>query len=142
MLIGENSRIRNPQRAKQLIDFKGLSIDDNIYPTDIDGLIEYHDSEYIIFEIKYGDAKMPRGQRLALERTAKALTKAGKQAIVFVCEHNVKDKERPVIAANCDVREMYYGYKGVWERPDESLKVDEAVTRFHEYAKYFNNQHN
>ena len=142
MLVGENSRIRNPQRAKQLIDFKGLSIDGNIYPTDIDGLIEYHDSEYIIFEIKYDDAKMPRGQRLALERMARALTEAGKQAVVFVCEHKVKDKERPVIAANCDVREMYYGCKGVWEQPDKKLKADEAVTRFHEYAKYFNNQHN
>lgn len=142
MLVGENSRIRNPQRAKQLIDFKGLSIDDNIYPTDIDGLIEYHDFEYIIFEIKYDNAKMSRGQRLALERMARALTEAGRQAVVFICEHKVKDKERPVIAANCDVREMYYGYKGVWEQPDKKLKVDEAVTRFHEYAKYFNNQHN
>ena len=53
---------------RQLIDFKGLDIDGYIYPTDIDGMIEYKDSEYIIFEIKYGDDVMPLGQRLALLR--------------------------------------------------------------------------
>lgn len=142
MLTEEKSRIRNPQRAKQLIDFRGLSLDDSIYPTDIDGLIEYRDSEYIIFEIKYDNANVPRGQRIALERMVSDLTKAGKQAVVFICEHHVKDKERPVIAANCDVREMYYGYKGVWEKPINKMKVDDAVCRFHEHAKYFNSQHN
>lgn len=141
MLVSENSRIRNPQRAKQLIDFQGLSLDDNIYPTDIDGLIEYHDSEYIIFEIKYDGAKVSKGQRLALERMARDLTKAGKQTAVFVCEHHVKNRERPVIAANCNVREVYYGWRGNWEHPSENLRVDEAVQRFHEHAKYFGDQH-
>ena len=42
------SKILNPKRMKQLIDFKGLELDNGIYPTDIDGLIEYHDSEYIL----------------------------------------------------------------------------------------------
>ena len=46
------SKILNPKRMKQLIDFKGLELDNGIYPTDIDGLIEYHDSEYILLEVK------------------------------------------------------------------------------------------
>ena len=46
------SRILNPKRMKQLIDFKGLELDGGIYPTDIDGIIEYRDSEYIILEVK------------------------------------------------------------------------------------------
>ena len=45
------SKILNPKRMKQLIDFKGLELDNGIYPTDIDGLIEYHDSEYILLEV-------------------------------------------------------------------------------------------
>ena len=34
------SKIRNPKKMRQLIDFKGLELDGGIYPTDIDGLIE------------------------------------------------------------------------------------------------------
>lgn len=81
------SRINNPRRAKQLIDFKGLEIDGYIYPTDIDGLIEYKDSEYILFEVKHGNAEVPFGQRLALQRMVDDFTKIGKQAVVFICEH-------------------------------------------------------
>lgn len=33
------SRILNPKRMKQLIDFKGIELDGGIYPTDIDGII-------------------------------------------------------------------------------------------------------
>lgn len=50
---------------KQLIDFKGCAVDGGMYPTDIDGVIEYKDSKYIIFEVKYGDSEIPIGQRLA-----------------------------------------------------------------------------
>ena len=69
---------------KQLIDFQGLAVDEYIYPTDIDGLIEYKDSEYIIFEVKYGDAEVPFGQKLALQRMVDDFTKTGKQAVVLV----------------------------------------------------------
>lgn len=85
------SRINNPQRMKQLIDFQGLAVDEYIYPTDVDGLIEYKDSEYIIFEVKYGDAEVPFGQKLALQRMVDDFTKTGKQAVVFVCEHTVRN---------------------------------------------------
>ena len=52
----------------ELIDFKGLELDGGIYPTDIDGIIEYRDSEYIILEVKHSKAKVPWGQRLCLQR--------------------------------------------------------------------------
>ena len=85
------SRINNPDRMKQLIDFKGLEVDGYIYPTDIDGLLEYKDSEYIIFEVKYGNAEVPFGQKLAIQRMVDDFTKIGKQAVAFVCEHTVRD---------------------------------------------------
>ena len=47
------SRIHNKRKMKQLIDFKGCAVDGGMYPTDIDGVIEYKDSKYIIFEVKY-----------------------------------------------------------------------------------------
>ena len=73
-----DTRIRNPSKMKQLIDFKDLEVDGYIYPTDIDVLIEYKDSEYIIFEVKFGDAEVPFGQKLALQRMVDDFTKVGK----------------------------------------------------------------
>ena len=129
------SRINNPARAKQLIDFQGLDIDGYIYPTDIDGLIEYKDSEYIIFEVKYGDAEVPLGQKLALQRMVDDFTKIGKQAVVFICEHEVRDTDRPVIAAWCKVREIYYGKEKQWRAPDSEITVREAVDSFMEHSQ-------
>lgn len=129
------SRILNPDRMRQLVDFKGLDVDGYIYPTDIDGLIEYKDSEYIIFEIKYGDAAVPLGQRLALQRMVDDFTKVGKQAVVFVCEHTVRDANRPVVAAWCKVREIYYGGEKKWRTPDREISVRQAVDSFQKHSR-------
>lgn len=130
-----NSRINNPQRMKQLIDFRDLAVDEYIYPTDIDGLIEYKDSEYIIFEVKYGNAEVPFGQKLALQRMVDDFTKTGKQAVVFICEHTVRNPEKPVVAAWCKVREIYYGGEKQWRKPTKEITVREAVDDFQKYSK-------
>ena len=129
------SRINNPQRMKQLIDFQGLAVDEYIYPTDIDGLIEYKDSEYIIFEVKYGDAEVPFGQKLALQRMVDDFTKTGKQAVVLVCEHTVRNPEKPVVAAWCKVREIYSGGEKQWRKPIKDITVREAVDDFQKYSR-------
>ena len=129
------SRINNPYRMKQLIDFKGLEVYGYIYPTDIDGLIEYKDSEYILFEVKYGSAEVPLGQKLAIQRMVDDFTKVGKQAVAFVCEHTVRDANKPVVAAWCKVREIYYGKEKQWRAPDNEITVREAVNSFQRYSK-------
>lgn len=129
------SKILNPKRMKQLIDFKGLELDSGIYPTDIDGLIEYHDSEYIILEVKHNNAKVPWGQRLALQRMVDDFTKAGKKAVAIVCEHNVDNANNPVVAAVCNVRELYYGGEKRWRPPDEPITVRQAIHSFRRYSK-------
>lgn len=108
------SKILNPKRMKQLIDFKGLELDNGIYPTDIDGLIEYHDSEYILLEVKHKDARVPYGQRLAIQ---------------------VDDTDKPVVAAFCKVRELYYGGEHKWRPPDSPMNVRQAIDKFRKYAK-------
>lgn len=102
------SRFHNREIAKQLIDFSGLKIDGYIYPTDIDGIIEYKDSLYIIFEIKFKNSLVPTGQKIALERMVKDFKKAGKEAIVFVCNHYTVNIDKDVKAELCPVREFYY----------------------------------
>lgn len=130
------SKIKNPKRMSQLIDFEGLALDHGrIYPTDIDGLIEYHDSEYIIFEVKHSKAEVPIGQRLALQRMVDDFTRAGKRAIAIVCEHDIDDSDKPIIAAMCNVREMYYGGEGEWRPPEHPMNTQQTINRFRRCAK-------
>lgn len=127
-------KIQHPERMKQLIEFKGLELGGGMYPTDIDGIIEYRDSEYIILEVKHNDAEVPWGQRLCLQRMVDDFTKVGKKAIAIVCEHEVDDTNKPVVAALCNVRELYYGEERAWRPPDRSMTVKEAVFSFRKYS--------
>lgn len=129
------SKIQNPRRMKQLIDFSGLELDGGIYPTDIDGLIEYHNSEYIIIEVKHGKTNVPYGQKLALRRMVDDFTKAGKRAMAIVCEHRIDDTSKPIIAASCKVREIYYGGERQWRPPDNQMTVRQAIDSFRACAR-------
>lgn len=82
----ERGVINNKDRARQLRDFSGLRYG-NITPTDIDGLIEYKDIAYVIFETKFGSAEVPRGQMIALERLCDDLQNY-KHTIVIISSHN------------------------------------------------------
>ncbi len=63
----ERGQIQNRQRSTQVIDYSGLRYG-KCTPTDIDGLIELAGNVFIFIEYKFGNADMPYGQRLALER--------------------------------------------------------------------------
>lgn len=128
------SRINNPHKMRQLIDFKGCSVGEGMYPTDIDGLIEYKDSEYILFEVKFSGAPVPIGQRLAIQRMIDDFTKVGKQAVALICDHTVRDPNKPVVMAWCKVREIYYGREKQWRAPDKEITVKEAVDSFRKYS--------
>lgn len=130
MLDTEESRIRNPYYAKQLIDFQGLDLDGGLYPTDIDAIIEYHDMEYILVEVKYKNKRVPYSQKLAIQRMIEDFTKAGKRAIALIAEHYESDPRKPVVAANCRVRELYYGEECQWRAPTRELTVRQAVDDF------------
>lgn len=131
----EESRINNPKKMSQLIDFKGCSVGPGMYPTDIDGLIEYKDSEYILFEVKLAGKPVPIGQRLAIQRMIDDFTKVGKQAVAFICDHTVKDPNKPIIMARCKVREIYYGGEKQWRAPDRTITVREAIDSFQKFSQ-------
>lgn len=134
------SKIKNPSRMKQLIDFKGLELDCGIYPTNIDGLIEYHDSEYIILEVKHKRANVPIGQKLAMQRMIDDFYKVGKRAIAIVCEHTVDDTDKPIIAAIYYVREFYYGGEHRWRPPENKMTVRQLIDGFRKFADSKNNE--
>lgn len=125
MLYTDSNRgtIQNRERARQIIDFHGLRIR-NITPTDIDGFIEYQDKAMIFLEFKYLDADLPYGQQLALVRLIDNIDKAGKEAVLFVCEHNITNCDKDVIAENAIVRSFYYKkrwYNGLGKTVKEKI---------------------
>lgn len=123
-------RFQNERRAKQLIEFAGIRRD-NCTPTDIDGFMEIHDKIYIFFEIKHGDAEVPRGQKIALMRLCDNLRMAGKVSVVFVGRHYIDDEETNVLAADTDVTEIYFD--GRWYN-QKKQKLGVMVDKFIELA--------
>ena len=119
MNYDENNRgiIQYRGRKKQIVDFSGLRYG-NITPTDIDSFIEYRDKARVFAEFKYGNAPLPHGQKIALERAANDMQKAGKPAIVCICRHNIADCEVDVPAAETIVSEFYYN--GTWHKDGRS----------------------
>lgn len=124
-------KIQFRERAKQIIDFSGLRYG-LITPTDIDGVIEYHDKAYIFLEFKLFDREMPDGQRLALERICDGLEKSGKECAVFLCIHNVSDCNKDISAANSIVRSVYW--RGKWIRLKNYITVKEQVDKYIEWV--------
>lgn len=124
--------IRNTKRAQQINNFKGLRYG-KITPTDLDGLIEYKDVAYVFIEVKFRDAPLPFGQRLALKRMVADLSKH-KKAIAIVCEHDVADTNEQVDTAECKVREIMLSDEMVWRATKQEMKVKELIDSFLSFA--------
>ena len=118
--------IQYRERAKQLRDYSGLQFG-NITPTDIDGLIEYHNKAYIIIELKFKDAILPAGQRLALERMTDDLSKAQKDAICIIGAHTVEPNQ-DIDVANAIVVE--YRWRMNWQLPRQHYNIREFIELF------------
>jgi len=88
--------IHTPERAKQVIDFEGLSYE-KLHPTDIDAVLEFDDKYLILIETKSAYCgEMPRveyGQELAYHRIADAWAKVNEGAFVIYTTHNTKPDE-------------------------------------------------
>ena len=123
-------KIQYRERARQIIDFSGLRYK-NITPTDIDGLNEYHNKGFVFYEYKLGNAEMPFGQRTALERLVDAVNAGGKEAVVFLCSHNVANPQEDVDAAEAKVVETYY--RGRWHREKGTETVKQRSDAFLEW---------
>ncbi len=123
----DRGKIVNIARAKQVKDFTGLLFG-NITPTDIDGLIEYHGKGYVLIELKLGDAVLPFGQRLALERLTDDLHTAHKPTLCIISRHEIYNPQNEIDVANSTVEE--YRFKGKWKIPQSSLAVKDIIISF------------
>lgn len=104
----QRGKIYNPDRAGQLKDFSGLRWD-KITPTDVDGLVDFGDKLWVNMEFKYGDAPLPYGQRLAIERLCSDLAKT-KPTLGIIARHTHPANE-PIDCANAEVAEIWYDGK-------------------------------
>lgn len=121
-------KIQYRDRARQIIDFSNLRYG-NITPTDIDGLIEYHDKAVLFLEYKYLDAEMPRGQKIAYERIVNDIQRnKDKDCALFVCSHDVHDCNQDIDASKAVVMKIYW--HGEWIGGKEKTVKEHADNYF------------
>lgn len=128
----ERGKIYNRGRASQQIDYSGLTMG-KITPTDLDGLIEYQNKCFILFEYKVEGTQMPLGQSLALTRLIDALN-LSKPSILILATHNHPTTE-DIDAAEALVGGVY-GSKGWMEKKIwENKTIKQIVNKFLRYVE-------
>lgn len=123
----ERGKMYNESAFKQGQDFSGLRWN-KITPTDVDGLVDFGNESWIIFELKKKGKEMPFGQRLAYERLTDDLAKA-KPTIFFLAEHTTPDNE-PIDAENATVIEYRLNKK--WNKTINGNSLKKAIDLFRE----------
>lgn len=127
--MSERGEWRHRQRGAQLLSFSGLRWG-TITPTDFDLFIDFGGRAFVLGELKYRDAPMPRGQELALERAVDTWAHAGVPTIGFIARHHIDIGE--VAVADAEVVKIRWA--GVWRMQMELCTVASLIDRFHEYA--------
>jgi hypothetical protein len=117
--------INYPEKMKRVNNFSGLHFG-NIAPTDIDGLIDFHNKTFVIIETKYHGGQMKLGQRLALERLTDIIESTGRKGLALVAEYD--NEEGDIDCAKAVVVE--YRFEGEWRIPRVPLNVRDAIDRF------------
>jgi hypothetical protein len=120
----ERGKIRNPKNISRLRDFSGLRYG-LITPTDIDAFFEFGNKSFIFMETKRKGAKMPKGQRLALERLCDACDSPKHRAVVFIAEHG---DEEIIDFAKLQIIEIRFG--GKWIPIDYEINLRAGINLF------------
>ena len=123
----EPGRIYHPARARQLNSFTGLKFG-TITPTDLDGLIDYHNERFAFLELKLRDAPVSDAQANAIMRVVDAIEVAKKRAAFFVAEHFEDDPTVDVAADRCLIRAIYT--RQMWYQPPAEMTLRVGLDRF------------
>lgn len=124
MLDVVRGEIYDVERATQQRDFSGLRYG-SITPSDIDGMIEWKDKCYVIYEAKLSTVLMlPHGQQVMLEKICDDLQKV-KPTIVIWFKHDTEPNE-PIPFAACKVHR--YRFQGEWLPPRKEGETVKELT--------------
>ena len=128
LYTGENrGKIQFRDRKQQIMDFSGMRYS-NVTPTDVDMFFEKTDKAFVFAEIKYGNAKMPDGQKKAMTRLIDALQDSGREAVFFLCRHFVSDTAEDVDVSKSTVVSIYY--KREWLEQSQLNTLRESCNDF------------
>ena len=131
--LNSKGQVRNRDFATQHRDYSKLRYG-NITPTDLDGLIEYRGTKYVLIETKFvGDRQIlsldelfSYGQLLALERLCDDL-QSRKETILVVTGHSCTTK-LDIDMAETNV--LWFRKKRVWKRPEQPITLKKIVDDF------------
>ena len=135
-MLTERGVFQNVNRGKQLIRYDGLRYG-SITPTDMDGIIECHNSFWILYEIKMDNKQVPQGQRLLLERFIEMARDARRHGIAMIAEHHIYDTRQDIFMRSCRVRELITTEDLTWRPPKYEITVKRITDM---YMYYFNNE--
>ena len=102
------SSFTNRDRAKQLIDFRGLQFG-KCSPTDIDMSMDWQGKTFVFVEIKGSGKPITLGQKFHLEGLCNGLTRGGRTAWGIVAHHSITATCDDVVAHECIVDRVYDG---------------------------------
>lgn len=114
MIVPKRGQIRNKDFATQIKDMSGLCYG-KITPTDIDAFVEFQNKLFVFIEGKHNGAKLPFGQRLALERLVDACHKPPTRIATAIVIDHFDACTDVVDFATAPVREVRWN--GTWRAP-------------------------
>jgi len=118
--------IQDQEHFHQKILFDGIQYG-KCMPTDIDAAMEFGGKVLILYEVKYGSARVPYGQSLLLQRLADAWDG---EAVLFVCRHK---EHGDIHLRETLVTDVYY--KGRWHKEKVVKNARDRTREFIEYCE-------
>lgn len=105
-----------------------MELGKNLYPTDIDAMIEWKNKCWVLYEVKEHERPVPTGQRLCIERF---INDCGKPALALIVSHDQKDANQPIYLIHTYVRELYFSSEKKWRLPTKRfINTKEATEKF------------
>ena len=128
MIYTENNRgiIQDRENFHQKVLYGGMRYG-KCMPTDIDAMMEFNNKVCIMWELKYGSAPIPYGQKTLMERNADKWNQCGDIGIVFRCSH-MTPSDRDISLADSIVTDTYYN--GTWHREKIAKRVKDRTDEF------------
>lgn len=104
-------------------------------PTDIDAMFDLNGEVLILYEVKYGDSPVPRGQERALENLVRMARRARIKGVAIIASHGTRDASKPIDLAFCEVVRWFGSKHLAWRTPTCAISVREFTDRImDEYA--------
>lgn len=104
--------IRDREAMRQIKNFSGFG---DIGFTDIDGVHEEKNNNWIFFELKHESVEdLGISQRWTYKNLTDNMCRLGKNALFLLAEHNVPVEEEIDVANDCRV--IRYRYEGQWQK--------------------------